>query len=146
MRHSSTPGRLAALATTAIPLTACQDDADRRGSAGEDSQPSSPSGDLVPATRLADVTTDTALTPGRYAIGFSSDQVDPPMVLIDVPAGYRAGGDGYEILAEDNDGTGYRHFDTWTVSEVACARRSRSTIAHGAFTREPNGVWMQIRQ
>ncbi len=119
MRLSSTTGRLAALATTAILLTACDDEADVGGSPGEVSQPSSPSGDPVLATRLADVAADTDLTPGRYAIGFSSNQTDPPMVLIDVPAGYRAGGDGYEISAEDNDGTGYRHFDTWTVSEVA---------------------------
>ncbi len=80
---------------------------------------SSPSGDLVRATRLAEVaSTDTLLTPGRYAMGFSSDQDDVPMVLIDVPAGYLGRGDGYEIMAED-DSAGFRHFDTWTVSEVA---------------------------
>ena len=70
------------------------------------------------ATRLADVAADTALTPGRYAMGFSSDQADAPMALIDVPAGYRGGGDGYEIAAEE-DGIGFRHFGTWTVAEVA---------------------------
>ena len=83
---------LVALATIAILLPACSDDPDTPASAGEDSPPSSPpSGDLVQATRLADAAADTALTPGRYAIGFSSDQADAPMVLIDVPAGYRAG-------------------------------------------------------
>ena len=72
----------------------------------------------MPATRLADVAADTALAPGRYAMGFSSDQADAPMALIDVPAGYRGGGDGYEIAAEE-DGIGFRHFGTWTVAEVA---------------------------
>ena len=69
------------------------------------------------ATRLADVAAaDTLLTPGPYAMGFSSDQADAPMVVIDVPAGYRGRGDGYEISAEEG---GFRHFDTWTVAEVA---------------------------
>jgi len=79
-----------------------------------------PQGDrtLVQTTRLADAAGDTALTPGRYAMGFSSDQPDAPMVLIDVPAGYQGRGDGYEIAAED-DGAGFRHVDTWTVAEVA---------------------------
>jgi len=124
-RQSSTPGLKAtltrglatALATIAILLTACSDDPDTRASAGDDS-PSSPSGDLVQATRLTDAAGDTALTPGRYAMGFSSDQPDAPMVLIDVPAGYQGRGDGYEIAAED-DGAGFRHVDTWTVAEVA---------------------------
>jgi hypothetical protein len=117
MRHSSTPGLTAALATIAILLTGCSDDPGTRAGAGEDSPPSSPSGDLVQATRLADVAAaDTLLTPGLYAMGFSSDQADAPMVVIDVPAGYRGRGDGYEITAEEG---GFRHFDTWTVAEVA---------------------------
>lgn len=111
-----TPGLATALATIAILLTACSDDPDTRTAAGDDS-PSSPSGDLVQVTPLTDAAGDTALTPGRYAMGFSSDQTDTPMVLIDVPAGYQ-GGDPYEITAED-DGAGFRHFDTWTVAEVA---------------------------
>ena len=86
-------------------------------SSGEDPQTSSPSGDLVQATRLADVAAaDTLLTPGLYAMGFSSDEDDVPMVLIDVPAGYLGRGDGYEITAAEDD---FRHFDTWTVAEVA---------------------------
>lgn len=115
MRRSSTPGLTAALATIAVLLAACSEDPDTRAEASDESPSSSPSGDLVKATRLADVAPDTALTPGRYAIGFSSDQADPPMVLIDVPRGYRAGGDPYEIGTEAN----FRHFDTWTVAEVA---------------------------
>ena len=115
-RHNSFPGLTAALATIAILLAACSEDPDIRAEAGEESPSSSPSGDLVQATRLADVAADTALTPGRYAIGFSSDQADAPMVLIDVPAGWGAGDDGYEIGAEGDDG---RHFDTWTVAKVA---------------------------
>lgn len=118
-RHNSSPARMAALATVAVLLAACTSDADNGESSGEDSPTSSPSGEVAQATRLADVAADTALTPGRYALTVSSDQADPPMVLIDVPAGYRGGGDGYEILAEDDDGTGFRHFGTWTVAEVA---------------------------
>ena len=60
---------------------------------------------------------DTLLTPGPYAMGFSSDQADAPMVVIDVPAGYRGRGDGYEICGRGR--RGFRHFDTWTVAEVA---------------------------
>lgn len=112
---------IALLAIVTILLTACSDDPDTRASAGGDSPTSSPtsgpSGDLVQATRLADVaTSDTLLTPGRYAMGFSSDQADVPMVVIDVPAGYRGRGDGFEISSEEG---GFRHFDTWTVAEVA---------------------------
>ncbi len=117
IRRRSTSALPVALATIAILLTACSDDTGTGSSAGEDSPPSSPSGDLVQVTRLAD-TTAGALPPGQYAIGFSSDQPDAPMVLIDVPAGYLGGGDGYEIMAEE-DGIGFRHFDTWTVAEVA---------------------------
>ena len=69
------------------------------------------------ATRLADVAaSDALLTPGLYAMGFSSDHADVPMVVIDVPAGYRGRGDGYEISAEEG---GFRRFDTWTVADVA---------------------------
>ena len=114
-RRNSSPGLMAAVAAVAVLLAACSADADAGGSAGEDSPPSSPSGDLVQATRLADVAAETALTPGRYAMGFLSEQADAPMMLIDVPAGYVAGGDGYEIGSEKN----FRHFDTWTVAEVA---------------------------
>lgn len=117
IRHRSIRGLATALATIAILLTACSDDPDTRASAG-DSPTSSPSGDLVRATRLADATADSALTPGRYAMDLSSDQADAPMVLIDVPAGYWGGGDGYEIVAEE-DGVGFRHFGTWNVAEVA---------------------------
>ena len=117
IRHSSTPNLATALALIAILLTACSDDPDTRASAGEESPPSSPSVDTVHATRLADVAAGTALTPGRYAIGFPSDQADSPMTLIDVPAGY-LGDDAYEIAAEE-DGVGFRHFGTWTVAEVA---------------------------
>ena len=85
--------------------------------AGGDSPASSPSGDLVQATRLADVAAaDTLLTPGPYAMGFSSEQADAPMVVIDVPAGYQGRGDGFEISADEG---GFRHLDTWTVAEVA---------------------------
>jgi hypothetical protein len=112
---------IALLAIVTILLTACSDDPDQDASSGEDSPTSSPtsspSGDLEQATRLADVAADTVLTPGRYAMGFSSDQADTPMALIDVPAGYRGGGEGYEIAAEP-DGAGFRHFGTWTVAEV----------------------------
>lgn len=122
-RHNSSSGRMAAFATVAMLVAGCSSDADQGASSGEgsptSSPTSSPSGDLVQATLLADLHTDTALTPGRYAMGFSSDQADTPMVLIDVPAGYRGGGDGYEIIGEEKDGAGFRHFDAWTVAEVA---------------------------
>jgi hypothetical protein len=118
IRHSSTPGLTAALAAFAILLTACSGDTTSPASGGEDSSPSSPSGDLVRATRLAGMAVDTALTPGRYAMDFSSDQDDPPLVLIDVPAGYLGDGNGYEIVGEEG---GFRHFGTWTVAEVAAA-------------------------
>ncbi len=118
IRRSSTPVETAAFATIAILLTACSDDPETRASAGESSSSSAPSGDLVQAIRLADVAAGTALAPGRYAIGFSSDRAEAPMALIDVPAGYQAGGDGYEIAAVED---GFRHFDTWTVAEVATA-------------------------
>ncbi len=109
--------RITLLAVVTILLTACSDDRNTSASSGEDEPTSSPSGDLVQATRLADVaTSDAGLTPGRYAMGFSSDQADTPMALIDVPAGYLGGGDGYEISSEKG---GFRHFDTWTVAEVA---------------------------
>lgn len=118
IRHNPTHVLAAALATIAILLAACNNDPGRPASAGEESPSSSPPGDLLQATRLADVVADTPLAYGRYAIGFPSDQADPPMVLIDVPTDYRAGGDGYEIWAADDDGTSFRHFDTWTVAEV----------------------------
>ncbi len=110
--------RLALLAIIATLLTACSDDTKNRASAAEESPPASPSGDVVQATRLADMAADTPLTPGRYAIGFFSDEADVPLALIDVPAGYVGGGDGYEMSTEE-DGIGYRHFDTWTVAQVA---------------------------
>lgn len=121
MRHDPTPGLTAAIAGIAMLLTGCSDDPGPPAGAGEDSPSSSsspdPSGDLVQATRLAEATAaDTLLTPGPYAMGFASDQADPPMVVIDVPAGYRGRGDGYEISADKG---GFRHFDTWTVAEVA---------------------------
>lgn len=117
MRHSSTPSMAIALATSAILFSACSDDTPR-ASEGESPSPSSPTADLVQATRLADVTADTALSPGRYAMDISTDQAEAPVVLVDVPAGYSSFGDGYEIGAGD-DGRGFRHFGTWTVAEVA---------------------------
>ena len=117
MRHNPRRGRATALATIAILLTGCSDDPGTRAGAGGDSPPPSPSGDLVQATRLTDVASaDTLLPPGPYAMGFSSDQADAPMVVIDVPAGYLGRGDGFEISAEEG---GFRHLDTWTVAEVA---------------------------
>lgn len=117
IRHSSTQALTATLATIAVVLTACADDSGPRAPADEESSTSTPSGDLVRATRLAEVAADAALTPGPYAMGFSGEQADPPMLVIDVPAGYLAGGDGYEIQSEGDDG--FRHFDTWTVAKVA---------------------------
>lgn len=115
-RHKPTSG-LAALATLAILTTGCSDDPGTRAGAGEHSPPSSAPGDLVRATRLADVAADDALlTPGPYALGFSSEQADTPMVVIDVPTGYGGRGDGFEISAEEG---GFRHLDTWTVADVA---------------------------
>ena len=114
-RRSSAPVRFGAVATAVLLLPACSGDADRPASVRTDSAPSSTSGDLIQATRLADVGADTALTPGRYAFGFLSDQSDAPVALIDVPAGYVGGDDGYEIAGEGS----FRHFDTWTVAEVA---------------------------
>lgn len=105
------------LAAVAILLAACSADADPNDRSGEEPPTASPSGDLVQATRLTEAaTSDSELVPGVYAMGFSSDQADVPMVLIDVPAGYYGRGDGFEITAEEG---GFRHFDTWTVSEVA---------------------------
>jgi hypothetical protein len=119
-RGSRTPVLTAAIAAIAVLLTACSDDPDPRLSAGADSQSPSQSGDPVRATLLTDAAAvDSLLEPGRYALGFSSDRADEPMVVIDVPAGYVGRGDGYEISAEDEDGTGFRHLDTWTVTEVA---------------------------
>jgi hypothetical protein len=117
MRHSSTPSAAIVLATIAMLLSACSDDSPP-ASDSENSSPSSPSGDPVQAIRLAGVTADTPLQPGRYAMDVSSDQSDAPVVLIDVPAGYSGGGEGYEIGAGE-DGDGFRHFGTWTVAEVA---------------------------
>lgn len=117
MHNRSARGPAAALAVVAILLTGCNDDSGTRAGTGADSPPSSSSGDLVQATRLADVAAvDTPLTPGRYAMGFASEQADAPMVVVDVPAGYLGRGDGYEITAEEG---GFRHFDTWTVADVA---------------------------
>ena len=117
LRRKPTRGLAAALATIPILLTGCSDDPGTGAGGGEDPPPSSPPGDLVQATRLADVAAaDTVLTPGPYAMGFSSDQADAPMVVVDVPAGYLGRGDGYEISADEG---GFRHFDTWTVAEVA---------------------------
>ena len=118
VRRCSTRSLTATLAAFVVVLTACSSDADQGGSAGEDSPASSQSGGLVQATRLTDAAGDAALAPGWYAIGFSSDQPDAPMVLIEVPAGYQGRGDGYEIAADD-DGGSFRHLDTWTVAEVA---------------------------
>ena len=56
----------------------------------------------------------TPLRPGRYAMGFSSEE-DAPLLLVDVPAGFTAGGDPFELA----DKTPFRHFDTWTVADVA---------------------------
>ena len=89
MRHNPRRGRATALATIAILLTGCSDDPGTRAGAGGELAAPSPSGDLVQATRLTDVASaDTLLPPGPYAMGFSSDQADAPMVVIDVPAGY----------------------------------------------------------
>ncbi len=59
------------------------------------------------------------MAPGRYALDFVSESVDTPMVLIDVPAGYDAGGGGSKFLADAD--LGFRHFDAWTVTAVATA-------------------------
>ncbi|WP_377642442.1 hypothetical protein [Oryzobacter terrae] len=120
----STPGPAAALvAVLALTLTACTQDPDSRPSAAATSSSTatsptpSPSGTVVDATRLTKVASDDApLAPGRYALGFSSERADPPMVVLEVPAGYLGRGDGYEISAEEG---GFRHLDTWTVAEVA---------------------------
>lgn len=117
IRHNPLPSTTAALAAAAILLAACSSDVDGGTSPGEDPPTSSPPADLVQATRLAEVAAaDTLLAPGRYAMGFSSEQADVPLAVIEVPAGYSGRGDGYEISAEDD---GFRHFDTWTVAEVA---------------------------
>ena len=80
------------------------------------SSPSS-SGDLVQATRLEDVTVGSPLTPGRYAFAFVSEQGDAPVALVDVPAGYEASGNAFEIGSERD--SPFRHFDAWTVATVA---------------------------
>jgi len=107
--RSSPPALAAALASAAVLLTACSNDA----------QTPSPAKEVVRATRITEVAdSDSPLTPGPYAMGIGSDRTDTPMVVIDVPAGYVGRGDGFEIFA-DIDGPAFRHFDTWTVSEVA---------------------------
>ena len=119
MRLTPLPAGLAALATTAVLLTSCSDDAPGDPSPGADSPTSAPAGDLVDATRLTDAADEDELAPGLYAMGFSSPDDDTPLVLIDVPAGYTGRGDGFEISAEDEDGAAFRHLDTWTVDDVA---------------------------
>ena len=122
MSPSSSPV-LTAFAAVAFLLTACTEDPDSQPSGGADppssSPSSSPTGEPVRATRISDVaSSDALLEPGLYAMGVASEEADPPMVVIDVPAGYHGRGDGYEISAEP-DGAGFRHFDTRTVSQVA---------------------------
>ena len=119
MRLTPLPARLAALATTAVLLTSCSDDSSGDPSPVEDSPTSVPAGDLVDATRLTDAAGEDELVPGQYAMGFSSPDADTPMVLIDVPAGYSGRGDGFEISAQGEDGSAFRHLDTWTVAVVA---------------------------
>ena len=103
-----------ALATTTLGLAACTDDAE-----GDSASPSAPSTEQVQATRLADVPEGTAMAPGLYAMDFVTDQADTPMVVIDVPAGYLGGGGGSKFLADGE--VAFRHFDAWTVAEVATA-------------------------
>jgi len=57
------------------------------------------------------------MAPGRYAMDFVSDREDTPKVLVDVPAGYVAGGGGSKFANDGEDG--FRHFDAWTVATVA---------------------------
>ena len=104
-----------ALATMTLSFAACTDDA----SGGDAASPSAPSADLVQATRLADVPEGTAMAPGLYAMDFVSDRADTPMVVINVPAGYTGGGGGAKFFADGD--VGFRHFDAWTVAEVAAA-------------------------
>ncbi len=117
MPHLSTPIRIAALTVTAALLTSCSSGSGGGDSGGGDPT-SEPSRDFVSATRLTDAAGDSTLAPGCYAMGFVSPEADPPMVLIEVPAGYHGRGDGYEIAGAD-ESSGFRHLDTWTVDEVA---------------------------
>ncbi len=126
-RRLSTPAPAAALvAALSLVLTACTQDPEIGPSAAATSRPPSPSpsGTFVDATRLTTVTSDSPLAPGRYALGLSSVRADAPMVVLDVPAGYLGGGDGHGIAAEDG---GFRHIDTWTVTEVAGEPCANST-------------------
>ena len=116
VRGSTTPVLTVALAAAALLLVACSDDPDTPASGEDVATPSAPA-DQVEATLLTEVAASgTELTPGLYAMGFASDRTDPPMLVVDVPAGYTGRGDGYEISAEEGS---FRHFDTWTVAEVA---------------------------
>jgi hypothetical protein len=128
------PGRagrrlVAPLVTITVLAMACSDDPAGQATPSGDPSPSSspssslpesppaPSGDLVQATRLEDVAAGSPLAPGRYAMEPAGERADTPLVLIDVPAGYEAGGDWAEIGSEGD--SPFRHFDAWTVAEVA---------------------------
>jgi hypothetical protein len=114
-------GLVQTLVVATVLLAACSDDPNGRAAPGEDSSPSpsspSPSSDLEQATLLGDVAPGSPITPGRYAFVFVSERADAPLALVDVPAGYEGGADGSEIVSEGD--SPFRHFDAWTVAEVA---------------------------
>jgi hypothetical protein len=120
MQHRSIPTRLAVLATTAALLISCSDDSGggRPTDADIDAPSAKTPAGVVEATRLTNAADQAVLTPGVYAMGVASPDPDPPMVLIDVPAGYTGRGDGFEITGA-TERTGFRHLDTWTVDKVA---------------------------
>lgn len=128
-RFRTSGGLTATLATILVLLPACSDDQAAGAAADADSATPSPpapapaSADpgAAPenATPLRDLAAETRLAPGRYVMDVSSEYTEEPSVLIDVPAGYRSLGDGYEIVANENDDSGFRHFGTWTVGQVA---------------------------
>lgn len=132
MSRSMTPSRTsggltATLATILVLLPACSDD-QASGAEAEAATPSSsapapdsadPGADPENATRLSELAAEAPLAPGNYVLDVSSEHTDEPAVLIDVPSGYHSAGDGYEIVANEDDDSGLRHFGTWTVDEVA---------------------------
>ena len=93
-RHSTTPGIAAALATIAILLAACSDDADGQATAPPSRSEPSPTGggsatNTAPEADYSIIDDVYRTGPGRWALPADGDPT-APMAVFDVPAGFDA--------------------------------------------------------
>jgi hypothetical protein len=89
-RRSARESTAAAVAVIAVLLGACSDTATTTVAEPQD-PPTEPPADLQP-TRLDHLAEGTALAPGVYALSARA-QPDMPLAVLEVPAGFKGGGD-----------------------------------------------------